>query len=309
MASGILENDTMFSANNIRPWHPLGKVIKDAPSSDKAIEIAGLDWSVEQVQIYAGTKPVEGLLGNIRSDTKDCLGIITKRYSIVQNKEAFAFIDDIVGDGCVYETAGSLWNGKRVWMLVKMPETNILGDAIENYLCFTNSHDGISAVKVCISNIRVVCNNTLTLALSSAQRMWSFRHMGDIQSKKQEAAETLDLASKYLLSLSEKAEDMVKKSVDIDKFILKLLPVTKDMSKRKTENAQLVRDAIVSIHNNKDDLGNFRKTSWGVYNAVADFVSNSEPLRKTATMQENKFLSFVDGNDLLLKAQKILNVV
>jgi len=310
MAHMIEQNDSLFSGSGIRPWHGIGTIVEGTLTSADALHVAGLDWTVKQVPIYAGTKEVEGYLGNIRSDTKDCLGIITGKYKICQNSEAFAFVDDIMSQDetpCQYESAGSLNNGKRVWMLAKLPEHTLLGDKYERYLCFSNSHDGKSSIKVMTTNVRVVCNNTLTLATNSASRILSIRHMGSIEGKKREAMETLNFASEYIKAFDEKALEMTKTKFKIDKFLDEMFPVDEDASNCIKKRNESTREDILSIHNSKNDLSNFKNTAWGIYNAVSDWNSNAEPLRKTDTFAENRFINFMDGSSILEKSQLILS--
>ena len=310
MAAGILENDNLFVVGE-RAWHGLGVRLDNPINSEDALRIAHLDWSVEQVPIYAGTKQVEGYLGNVRSDTKECLGIITSKYKILQNIDAFSFVDDIMNQDsieCKYESAGSLYNGQRVWMLAKMPSSFILGDEVDQYLYISNSHNGKSSVHVGCTSIRIVCANTLNLAMNSAKRTWSARHMGSIEGRKQEAMETLGFAQKYIDAMKIKAEEMAAIKFDINTFVDQLFPFNEEASNRIKNNQKEVRDYIISVHNNKNDLGNFRSTAWGCYNAFADWMSNSEPQRKSSTFETNRFVSMLDGSDLNIRAQEILAI-
>lgn len=174
--------ETMFSVR-VTPWHGLGEIIQEAPTSDDAIRIAGLDWRVIQSELICkeNGQVIDGFKVNIRDTDKKTLGIVTDRYKIVQNSEAFAFTDALLGEGVRYETAGSLASGRRVWMLAKLEDRIITDELIEPYLVFTNSHDGTGAVRVAITPVRVVCQNTLNLALQTAERQWSCAHKGDIQ--------------------------------------------------------------------------------------------------------------------------------
>ena len=192
------EVETMFYTRQ-RPWHGLGTYITEAPCSEDALRLAGLDWGVEQHSIYTCGEKVDGYKANVRSTDGKVLGIVTNRYQVVQNKDAFAFTDALLGEGVTYETAGSLMEGRKVWMLARMPrEYMIAGDRISPYLVFTNSHDGSGSVRVAITPIRVVCNNTLNLALNTAKRSWSMIHTGNVQEKLDEAHNTLFLAEKYM---------------------------------------------------------------------------------------------------------------
>ena len=126
--------ETMFSVRET-PWHGLGRIVMDAPASREALELAGLDWQVESRNIYSGTGAmIPGYRANVRSTDEAVLGVVSDRYRIVQNEEAFQFTDDLLGEGVTYETAGSLQGGKKVWMLAKLPEKYIIaGDEVTPY--------------------------------------------------------------------------------------------------------------------------------------------------------------------------------
>ena len=135
---------------------------------------------------------------NTRSTDETALGIVSDRYKVVQNEDAFRFTDDLLGEGVVYETAGALQGGRKVWMLARMPEKYIIaGDEITPYMVVMNSHDGSSGIKVAMTPIRVVCQNTLNLALNTAKRIWTTKHTENVMSRVYEAKETLSLAGQY----------------------------------------------------------------------------------------------------------------
>ena len=166
--------ETMFYVRE-KPWHGLGTEVSEAPASLDALVYAGLDWRVEQKEVYTedGT-PIPGYKVNVRSTDHAALGIVSDRYKVVQNEAAFQFTDDLLGEGVTYETAGALQGGRKVWLLARMPQRYVIaGDEITPYMVFMNSHDGSSGVKVAMTPIRVVCQNTLNLALDSAKRIWA----------------------------------------------------------------------------------------------------------------------------------------
>lgn len=308
MSAGLLEYDWMMSAKE-RPWHGIGTVVQDAPTSDEAIKIARLDWKVNQFPIMANGKEVTGYFANVRSDTNETLGIVRSRYKIVQNNEAFSFVDSIISNDeiqCHYETAGSLFNGRRIFLLVKLPNKELLGDEVENYLFFTNSHDGTSALTAGITNVRVVCNNTLQMAIKDAKRMWYCRHTTNIEGKKQQAKEALGLAIHYMDSMNDIAEEMFQKKINEEIFFRKLFE--NNCAKRTEKARETIIERVHTIYNEKDDLQNFRGTAWGMYNAVADFVSNTIPQRKTSTSDDKKLAGFFDGYSLLQGTQELLMV-
>ena len=184
--------ETMFYVRET-PWHGLGTKVMTAPDSKEALIAAGLNWNVVQEPIYTTeNETIKGYKANVRDSDRKVLGVVTDRYKVVQNHEAFSFTDELLGQGVRYETAGSLQEGRKVWLLAHMPHEYIIsGERISPYLLFSNTHDGSGAIKVALTPIRVVCNNTLNLALRTAERSWSMIHTGDIQSKMKEARDTL----------------------------------------------------------------------------------------------------------------------
>lgn len=303
--------ETMFSVRET-PWHGLGKIIHDAPDSLVAIKEAGLDWTVTQQPIYLQNSPeaIPSYYANVRSSDNSVLGIVSKRYSIVQNAEAFAFTDALIGEGeVVYETAGSLRGGKQVWMLARMNrEFNVLGDKVEPYLCFTNTHDGSEAIRVLMTPVRVVCNNTLNLAIRTANRAWSARHIGDVSSRLNEAKRTLGLAETYLEALDEEANklaDIVITDFKLREIVHELLPINDKDSDRTKETVKLKRKGILQAYK-ADDIKKFRGTGWGLANAVSDFVGHAEPSRHTSNFNENRFMKVVGGDTLFDQSIQLL---
>ena len=133
------------------PWHGLGTRVIEAPASKDALKLAGLDWQVVQEPIYTGADKkeiIECYKATVRDSDRSVLGVVTDRYKIVQNEEAFAFTDELLGEGVRYETAGSLSGGRKVWLLAHLPHEYIIsGERISPYLVFSNSHNGSGAIK------------------------------------------------------------------------------------------------------------------------------------------------------------------
>ena len=161
MSHMIMEEDKMFSANMVKPWH-YGEtsdrvaLTETVLTSWDALIASGTGWDVISTPVMVNGEVVLGYKANVRGDTSRVLGIVSDRYKIVQNREAFAFVDSILEQKDVpvkYETAGSLENGKRVWMLARMPKSLILGDEVENYLFFTNAHNGKSGITLSLIHI------------------------------------------------------------------------------------------------------------------------------------------------------------
>lgn len=286
------------------PWHGQGIRVEDAPTSEEAIRLAGLDWTVDQQKIYlADGTEVKGNYANVRSSDNKPLGIVGDRYKIVQNTDAFAFTDALLGEGVRYETAGSLKDGKVIWLLARMPESiEILGDKVDPYMVFTNTHDGSGAVRVCMTPVRVVCNNTLNAAMRGAKRVWSARHTGSVTNKLDDARETLQFANQYLQETKNTFEELHK--VKLNEFTLyrmvdNIIPITGNMTDRQKTNQQSIRDDIIMRYREAPDLMVLDQTGARLVQAVADTTSHMEPFRQTANFKENRFKKTLDGNDIL----------
>lgn len=313
------EIETMFSAGRVKPWHyemtkDVTRLIQEAPTSADALHLAGLDWTVDQTPVYTDTSiEIPGYKANRRSSDGSILGIVSDRYRIVQNTEAFEFTDAIVGeteDGVVkYETAGSLCGGKKIWLLAKMPTQKILDDDVEPYMVFTNSHDGTGAIRIAMTPIRVVCANTLNMALNSAKRQWSTKHMGDMQSKLEEAKLCLQLADKYMKGLDEEADRLANATLyreQIDEILNELFPIEEDASERKKRNVQDMKDNFYVAYFMPDIL-KFGESAYRAVNAMSDVVTHATPKRNTASYNENRWGRIMDGDVIFDQFVNLVN--
>lgn len=298
----VMGNESYEEEGRQTPWHKLGTPVLHAPNSEEALTLAGLDWEVLKTPVFTEN----GLrCGNaqatVRSDNGQYLGMVTDRYKIVQNKDAFSFTDGLIGKDCRYETAGSLRDGRTVWMLAQMPKMKVCGDDVANYLCFTNSHDGTGAVRVVLTPTRVVCNNTLNLALRTADRRWATRHCGNIESKMEEAKKTLELAFEYQEALQVEGEEMANITVNEEetmKLLSMLFPIKDDDTDRVKRNMEQAKNDFIVCYN-MPDIQKFYGTKWGLVNAAADFVDHRTPARQTRNYAENNFGRILDGNTIL----------
>lgn len=294
--------ESMFYTEREKPWHGLGTAVPDVLCSAEALEKAGLDWNVEARPIFTDNGIV---IPNYKANTRDIdnkvLGIVHDRYKIVQNKDAFSFTDSLISGDVRYETAGSLNGGRRIWLLAKMPTAKVLGDDVEPYLCFTNTHDGTGSIKVMCTPTRVVCNNTLNLALHNAKRKWSVRHVGNIEAKFEEARETLELANRYNVEFAKEADKLANIKIDFDttiKMLEKIFPVKEDDSDRKKANLEKIKNDY-QVCWLAPDLANFTNTGWGAINAMSDMITHRTPNRLTKDYQENNFEKIIDGHNAM----------
>ena len=303
--------ESMFYVREM-PWHGMGRKVMEAPNSKEALGLAGLDWKVLQEPIYTEVgETIQGYKANVRDCDRKVLGVVTDRYKVIQNDEAFAFTDELLGEGVRYETAGSLQEGKKVWLLARLPQEYIIaGERISPYLVFSNTHDGSGAIRVAITPIRVVCNNTLNLALNTAKRSWSMIHTGDIKEKMQEAKNTLFMAEKYMDSLGKEFENLRKKKLSdsqVVDYIETLIPVDENSTSQQVKNAKRLRDDMRARYFEAPDLQDTGKNAYRFINAVSDFATHSKPLRMTESYKENLFAKTISGNPFIDKAYQMVS--
>ncbi len=302
--------ETMFYTRQ-KPWHGLGTMVQEAPASREALELAGLNWKViQKALLTADGHLVPGFKVNLRDSDNQVLGVVTDRYRVVQNEDAFAFTDALLGEGVTYETAGSLQNGRRTWILAKLPQNYIIsGDEITPYLVFMNSHDGTGAIKAAMTPIRVVCQNTLNLALKTAKRTWSADHVGDIQGKMEDARYTLLYADQYMKELG-KAIDALRRiklsDRQVQEYIDALFPLPENATEAQTKNMLRLKEDMKARYHEAPDLKDVGKNGYRFINAVSDFATHSEPLRKRANYKESLFARTVEGNVMIDKAYELV---
>jgi phage/plasmid-like protein (TIGR03299 family) len=303
--------ESMFYVREV-PWHGMGINVDEALSSEEALKVAGLDWTVSKRNIFI-TEQHEGIptiglpnylqvpemYANVRSIDNLVLGFVTNKYKIVQNKEAFAFTDTLLGEGVKFETAGSLNYGEQVWLLAKLPEIyKAAGDDVSGYLCFSNGHNGKVAVRIILTPVRVVCQNTLNLAIRGAQRIWSAHHSLNINERIEEARHTLQLADSYYRKLEEEADRLANQKVDYELLIDKLFPASEELSKVKQRNNDTMKNDLRKMLM-ADDIQKFDNTAWGFVNAVSDLVTHGQPLRVHQNWKDRRLAKAFDGFPLL----------
>jgi len=305
------------------PWHGLGTRVEEALTSSDALVAAGLDWRVIQKPIYTADlicssgnvytsdeQIIPNYKANIRETDGAVLGVVTDRYRIVQNEDALRFTDCLIGEGVKYETAGSLQGGRRVWILAKLPERYVIaGERIEPFLVFSNSHDGSSAIRVAMTPVRIVCQNTLNLALSQARRTWSAKHTGNVHNRMLEARETLGLAHKYMENLGKEFDNLSRIKLSDNKvmeFINELIPLSADASDIQRKNIEQMRDDVKIRYFEAPDLKVLGKNGYRFINAISDHATHVKPLRETATYRENLFLKTLEGHPMIDKAYQMI---
>jgi len=273
-----------------KPWHGLGQEVNRPASAAEALAAAMLDYEVVKQPVYACigklTHTVPNRYAVVRRDllgSKNCpiYGVVGKAYTPLQNRQAFEFFDPIVGDGAaIYHTAGALGQGEHVWILAKLPGyIRIAGDDIaEKYLLLSNSHDGKTSVQVKFTPIRVVCQNTLTLALErgSAVRV---RHTKNVVEKLRDTPTTLGIINQGFDTFEEIYRQMAQRQLDsraLSAYLRAVFPEPKTDSKSARQVAR--RHRYWAEHFFAEGKGNqsagVRGSLWAAYNGVTEYIDH-----------------------------------
>ena len=303
MSHGLTNNDSMFSVRRM-PWHGLGAVLDHYPRSiDAALEKAGLGWKVTHGDVLVvktpewiddfGTQhppelvPAKGFKANLREDTGGVLGIVSDEYEVVDNRAAFRFLDALIGSDLHFETAGSLWGGRRVWCLARLPEyVELGGDLAATYIYVANSHDGSMAVTAAATPIRIVCANTLGAALrqaehgANAQRTFRFRHTDNLQTKFADARQVLGMTIDYEKQFKALADRLALEPISapaLEHRVLRhLWVIDDDTGARARANRERAIEHVLAIFRGRgavgDTTGNSPGTKWTAFNAVAEHL-------------------------------------
>jgi phage/plasmid-like protein (TIGR03299 family) len=292
--NGVAE---IFCGRNIAPWHKLGTVVQGLATAEDALRLANLAWKVGRHPVtvngrvlpFPNGEKVDTWQGICREDTGDCLGVMRGQYEPIQNAEAFAFFDSLIGQGAaVYDTAGALRGGKQVWMLAKVDgEVDICGDAHRQFALMLTSHDGSYALQVQWVTERVVCANTLSIALRGAANTCKIRHRANWQDKEAEAARVLGLGEHYFKSVAESLNGLNSKLLSpeqAEQFGKLLLPAGEDESTRNKN----IRSEIDVLFGR--GAGNKGQSRWDMLQAVSDYADHGMTLRgKNSTRIESAF--------------------
>ncbi len=311
-----------------KAWHNLGTIVQEYPTSRQALEFAGLDYTVEKRPLFTYDTEnnqadkdnadelraeiyVPNYSATVRTDTEQVLGVVGRDYKVVQNIDAFSFFDAIVGgEGIMYETAGALGNGERIFITAKLPDYIKVGkdDLIEKYLFLTTSHDGYGSITAAFTPIRIVCNNMLNMALRNSTNTIKIRHTQSAQDRLKEAHKVMGISN----TLSTQLEDIFNQWTKVritDGEVKKLIQLAMVPNKEVLRNLQTGNlDELSTVFNNICDnayeyamssptqqTDTTKGTLFGAYNAITGYFQNVRSYKN----EEAKFKSIMYGTGLL----------
>lgn len=286
-------------------WHGLGTVVDHAPDSSEMLKLAGLDWQVIADQPHTSDmQPITGWKCTMRADTREVLGMVSEKYQILQNAAAFDFLDGLQQDGVIrYESAGALNGGKRVWVLARMPSVDHIaaGDDLLRYALFTTSHDGTSQVMVTPTSVRVVCANTLRMAISGGA-LCRFKHTSNMQSRLSQAHRMISQFDAAFTDFTEKGRALVAKQCNVTQlreYMEKLFPTPETEGRALTIRTNWAKQVLTRFDSRDTNaLASIRGTYWAALNAVTETTDHAGVWRGEGNERaENRFASTMLGVD------------
>lgn len=302
-----------FASNQQKAWHGLGQIVNGAMTAQQAIENAQLNYEVRLDDVYAfdnvtkKAKKIADKFATVRVDNGDVFGVVGNRYQIVQNKDAFSFFDAIVGqDLAMYETAGALGMGEKIFITAKLPEfIRIAGtdDLTEVYVLLTSSHDGSGAVIAAITPVRVVCQNTLNAALGNTISKVSVRHTTNVKQNLEQAHKLLGISHKFVEELSQCFNVLAKKPIS-DAQVQKLLEELFKSEKEDSTRVKNIREAVMLSYHTGIGQREIMGTAWGVFNGITHYLDHEKSYKDASV----KFESVINGASAQV-AEKALNML
>lgn len=304
--------EQMFSVRQV-PWHKLGIIVNEAPSAEAAIKLAGLDWKVIENQVYSfshesgGYSRVPNYKSLTRSDNGKALSIMKESYTPLQNEKAFSFFNPFIESGLAsFETAGSLREGKNIWVLANLNKAPIDiggGDLVKKNLLLSNSHDGTMAVRVGFTPIRVVCNNTLSAAhTNSKSQLIRIKHSSKLNVRLDQIQEIVNAMDAKFEATAEQYKALAKSDIsvsDLENFVDVIFETRINGTEREQSRAKKMREQITRLFENGagQHMKSARGTWWGAYNAVTEYLTHEAGKEDEQRLYSNWFGSNTKKNE------------
>ncbi|MEX6690022.1 DUF932 domain-containing protein [Danxiaibacter flavus] len=326
-------NHSFFSVQE-KPWHSLGKIVTDYPPSAEALQFAGLDYTVQKRELFTHSSSetdtpeptqekikVPDYYATVRADNNAVLGVVGKDYKVVQNVDAFSFFDEIVGggEGILYETAGALGKGERIFITAKLPSYIKVDndDLIENYVFLTTSHDGSGSIIAAFTPVRIVCNNTLNAALRNCSNVIKIRHTANAIERLKEAHKVMGMVNTLTPTIESifnqfskirisdpQVMELIRRAMCPNKEVLAKLEFGKlDETSTIFQNMcnQVYEYAMTS---ETQQLETTKGTLFGAYNAVTGYFQNVRNYKDADT----KMNSILCGGIAQMRRQAAFNI-
>ena len=272
-------------------WTNIGSNIRKASTVQEALELSGLNYTVEKVPVYLDNGlQVPGAFCTKREDSDITYGVVGSQFEIVQNIEGFDFINNMIPEGLKFLKAGE--NKKFIYIIAQLPSIDVLGDEVAPHIIFQNSHSGSTTLKATIAPLRIVCENQFNITFKKANNKISLRHTKSIKGRLHTAQEVLIQSSEYLSEFQKSALLLAQKKVSksqVDDLMDKIFYIKEEFTPTQVRRVEEKRDKFLKAYQAEDNQ-NFIGTQWGLVNAYTDFVTHKELRKDTPQALENHFI-------------------
>ena len=288
----------LMGADRASTWASIGTDV-NGKSIGEVLQQARLDYDVELMPVQTTTGlAVPGRFAAVRARDNHVYDIVSNRYEIVQNRDAFDFVNYMDSDGVEFVKAGETTAG-MVFIIAKLPEVTILQDSFRPYVIFRNGFNGKTNIAAAICPLRVVCENQFKMAFKGSPSTVIIRHVQNASIKLEEARHVLHSANQQMLSLGDIADKFVNVKLTPDqvtRILFGLFPVVPESANSYAKHVAVARRQAFTDAYEADDNTNFKGTAWGLINAHFDYTTHLLPAGKTSTRFENKFANSIFGN-------------
>ena len=302
MSHEITNNDGLALAGK-GAWHGLGTVLPEAFKVEEGLQVANLNWRVEQQPLFIGqgknAQVIKSHVANVRMDTNETLAIVGSDYSVLQNQDLATYVEDVCGDQVKLETAGSMKAGREVFMLARMDSFDAApGDVVERYALFSNAHDGTRAFRVLPTSVRVVCNNTLTMALGAKRSGIAIRHTAGLAESIESARNALTASIAHGDEFRDQVTGMVGRQLskeELQAFFANVYqkgnrtkivanPTTDAEARAFRKATRVVGEWVDLLDDEKNLIGGMGGSIWAALNAVTEWSDHHRSIRVTNSL-------------------------
>lgn len=281
-------------------WTSIGTDVDMSTTVDEVLEKAGLNYEVEKRDVYLDNGIViPGKKATVNKTTGKIYGIVSDKYQVCDNRDAFQFIANI-DDKLSFVKAGETQSG-MVYVIAKLDDVDVLGDTFTPYVIFQNGHNGGYTLRTTICPLRIVCKNQFSMAFRESSNTINIRHSNNLQIQMHEAEQLLRNTATYMNNFEANAEELAAMKINNEKDLINhfFIESTKATLANKNEgftDRQLraineKTEMLYNIYRNTPDNANFQGTVWGLLNGFTDFNTHLIPQRTTDTSNENRFVT------------------
>lgn len=287
-------------------WSRVGTDVSEITSVQDVLTWANLDYEVVKRPIFLGDGyEIKNKVATVKKETGEYIGVVSPKYQIYQNKEAFEFIDNI--PDIQFVKAGETHRG-MVYIIGKLPEMTVLNDTFTPHVIFQTSHNGGFNVRATICPLRIVCQNQFAWTFKHVQNTINLRHASNLPTKVAQAQQLIIDTAQYMEGFTNTAEELallkLGSGADVYKIMDAFFTSTKQLTERQQEALKEREEFFMRCYE-ADDNQEFKGTAWGLVNAFTDYQTHRER-KKTKNAAESAFVKVTFDNETMEKFMSIV---